>query len=234
MSRGSVRCVPQVKASRTGGALMVEHVDQNLSAASASALALPEPSDPVQPACDGVLESQVQRNLQALANPPVGERWFVVHTHPKGEARAEFHLSAQKFRAFSPHLMKTVRHARQLRTVRAPLFPRYIFVSLDLERDRWLSIRSTFGVSSLFMMEGRPVPVPVGVVETLLAATDGLVTRLDDGLAVGQGVRILSGPFSEMVGQLVRFDDGGRVRVLLDLMGGAPVSLPRTALTRLG
>ena len=55
-----------------------------------------------------------------------------------------------------------------LRTVRAPLFPRYLFVILDLERDRWLSVRSTVGVSRLFTQDGRPVPVPVGIVESLI------------------------------------------------------------------
>ena len=76
---------------------------------------------------------------------------------------------------------KTIRHARQLRTVQAPLFPRYLFVILDLERDRWLSVRSTVGVSRLFTtQDGRPIPVPGGIVESLIERSDGNVTRLDD------------------------------------------------------
>ena len=78
------------------------------------------------------------------------ERWFLAHTLPKSERKAELHLGAQGFRTYLPQIQKTVRHARQLRTVRAPLFPRYLFVILDLERDRWLSVRSTVGVSRLF------------------------------------------------------------------------------------
>ena len=78
-------------------------------------------------------------------------------------------LAAQGFRTHFPTIQKTIRHARQLRTVRAPLFPRYIFLILDLGRDRWLSVRSTVGVSSLYTCEDRPVPVPEGIVETLIA-----------------------------------------------------------------
>ena len=78
------------------------------------------------------------------------ERWFLAHTLPKSERKAELHLGAQGFRTYLPQFQKTIRHARQLRTVRAPLFPRYLFVILDLERDRWLSVRSTVGVSRLF------------------------------------------------------------------------------------
>src|SRR5262245_48891817 len=89
------------------------------------------------------------------------ERGFLVYALPKSERRAEIHLNAQGFRPYLPQIQKTVRHARQLRTVHAPLFPRYLFVILDLERDRWLSVRSTIGVSRLFSpQDGLPVPVP--------------------------------------------------------------------------
>jgi transcriptional antiterminator RfaH len=141
-------------------------------------------------------------------------------------------LAAQGFRAHLPQIQKTIRHARQLRTVRAPLFPRYMFLILDLGRDRWLSVRSTIGVSSLFTCEDRPVPVPEGVVEALIERTDEAnLTLFNSGLVPGQSVRILSGPFVDFVGTLERLDDAGRVQVLLDMMGSAVrVALHRCAL----
>jgi len=160
------------------------------------------------------------------------ERWFLVHTQPKSERRADWHLGAQGFRTYLPQFRKTIRHARQLRTVEAPLFPRYLFVILDLERDRWLSVRSTIGVSRLFTtQDGRPVPVPVGIVEALIEQSHGSLTRLDAGLVKGQRVRILSGPFADLLGTLERLDEAGRVRVLLEMMGTVvPVRLHRSAL----
>src|SRR6266540_5096339 len=126
---------------------------------------------------------QVAVGSPALAG---NERWFLAHTQPKSEQRAELHLGAQGFRTYLPQIQKTVRHARQLRTVQAPLFPRYLFVILDLGRDRWLSVRSTLGVSRLFThQDGRPIPVPVGVVESLMEQSDGKLTRLDTGLVKG-------------------------------------------------
>jgi transcription elongation factor/antiterminator RfaH len=160
------------------------------------------------------------------------ERWFLVHTHPRCERRAQLHLRAQGFRTHFPTIQKTIRHARQLRTVRAPLFPRYIFLILDLGRDRWLSVQSTVGVSSVFTCDDRPVPVPQGIVETLIRNTDEAnLTLFAGGLATGQSVRILSGPFANFVGTLERLDDAGRVRVLLEMMGTAvPVALGRAAI----
>jgi transcriptional antiterminator RfaH len=160
------------------------------------------------------------------------ERWFLVHTLPHNERRARLHLGAQGFRTHFPTIQKTIRHARQLRTVRAPLFPRYIFLILDLGRDRWLSVQGTIGVSSLYTCMNRPVPVPEGVVEALIENTDEAnMTLFSCGLTTGQSVRILSGPFVDLVGTLERLDAAGRVRVLLDMMGTAvPVALRRTAI----
>ena len=161
-----------------------------------------------------------------------GERWFLAHTLPKSEWKAELHLGAQGFRSYLPQIRKTIRHARQLKTVEAPLFPRYLFIILNLDRDRWLSVGSTVGVSRLLTTrDGRPIPVPAGIVESLIERSETNLTRLDAGLVKGQQVRILSGPFADFVGTLERLDEAGRVKVLLEMMGTAvPVTLHRSAL----
>ena len=175
-----------------------------------------------------MLPSRTQSGLALEGN----ERWYLVHTLPHNERRAQLHLGAQGFRTHFPTIEKTIRHARQLRTVRAPLFPRYIFLILDLGRDRWLSVWGTVGVSSLYTCNDRPVPVPDGIVETLIANSDEANLALfASGLTSGQSVRILSGPFANFVGKLERLDAAGRVRVLLEMMGTAvPVAIRRGAI----
>jgi transcriptional antiterminator RfaH len=112
------------------------------------------------------------------------------------------------------------------------MFPRYVFVMLDLERDRWLSIRGTVGVSRLYSdSTGRPVPVPRGIVESLIEQTQDNITRLDTNLVKGQFVQILTGPLAGFTGSLARLDEAGRVQVLLNMMGSAvPITLHRSAL----
>jgi transcriptional antiterminator RfaH len=175
-----------------------------------------------------MLHSGAQSGLALDGN----ERWYLVHTLPHGERRAQLHLGAQGLRTHFPTIEKTIRHARQLRTVRAPLFPRYIFLILDLGRDRWLSVGGTFGVSSLYSCNDRPVAVPGGIVEALIANSDEANLALfASGLTTGQSVRILSGPFANFVGTLERLDAAGRVRVLLEMMGTAvPVAVRRGAI----
>ena len=157
------------------------------------------------------------------------ERWFLVHTLRNGENRAQLNLGAQGFRTFLPRMVKTVRHARRLRTVHAPFFPSYLFVALNLERDRWLSIRSTVGVSGLFTSDNRPVAVPYGVVEALIERTaDGALSMAQNDFHAGQSVNVVSGPLAGLVGTLDRLDGNGRVRVLLRIMSGiVPVMIER-------
>ncbi len=155
-----------------------------------------------------------------------GQRWYLAQTLPNKEASAQMRLDAQGFRNFLPRRMKTVRHARQLRRVNAPLFPRYLFVALDLDRDQWRSVNGTFGVSNLFMAEDRPLAVPIGVVETLLLSCDN--PALESDLHPGQHVRLIQGPFTEALGVLDRLDARGRIEVLLNIMGGEiRIKLPR-------
>ncbi|WP_036282442.1 transcription termination/antitermination protein NusG [Methylocystis sp. ATCC 49242] len=161
-----------------------------------------------------------------------GERWYVAQTLARREAGAGAQLVAQGFAVFTPQVIKTVRHARKLRTVRAPAFPGYLFVILDLNRDRWRSVNGTFGVARMIMGEDVPMPVPAGVVETLLGYVDEAgVCRFDRDLVEGQAVRVTVGPFAQAIGELVRLDANGRVRVLLEIMGGKiPATLERSSL----
>jgi transcription elongation factor/antiterminator RfaH len=153
-------------------------------------------------------------------SPPQRERWYAVHTLPFAEERAEAQLHRQGFRTFQPKRHKTVRHARKLRTVEAPYFPRYLFIILDLDRDQWRSVNGTFGVSRLVMRGDEPHPVPRGVVEALVESADERgVLRLGHNLKLGGRVRLLAGPFAEQLAVLDHLDDAGRVQVLLHILG---------------
>jgi transcription antitermination factor NusG len=158
------------------------------------------------------------------------ERWYVARTLAQRELHAARQLTNQGFRVFVPRYWKNRRHARRVETISAPLFPRYIFVILDRTRDRWRSVNGTLGVERLLMQAGEPQPVPQGVVEGLITAADaeGNV-HFDFHLKEGQTIRVTAGPLADLVGQLEGLDDNGRVRVLLEIMGGkVRVALPQT------
>ena len=149
-------------------------------------------------------------------------RWYVVHTHPHGEGKADFHLRRQGFLTYAPHYLRQRRHARRTEIVARPLFPGYLFVALDLARDRWRSIHSTFGVNHLVLAGDDPVPVPDGVVDQIRVreGADGyVVLGLPAGLKPGSKVRLIDGIFADVRGVLERIADDRRVAILLQLLG---------------
>jgi transcription elongation factor/antiterminator RfaH len=148
-------------------------------------------------------------------------QWYAVQALARREKIAQLNIENQNYRTFLPFFWKTVRHARQLRTVQQALFPGYLFVALDTDRDRWRSINGTPGVARLISNGDLPACVPRHIIEELLRNTDekGSV-RLNQQFVVGQKVRIVKGPMTDLVGDLLSLDDAGRVRVLLEIMSG--------------
>ena len=60
-------------------------------------------------------------------------RWYVAQTHAQAEAKALLNLARQGFQSYLPQYVKRRRHARRVEWVKAPLFPRYLFVRFDLD-----------------------------------------------------------------------------------------------------
>jgi transcriptional antiterminator RfaH len=150
------------------------------------------------------------------------QRWFVAHTHPRGEERAITNLERQGFATYLPRYLKRRRHARKVEMVPAPLFPRYVFVAIDIERQRWLAIRSTIGVSRLVGDGELPMAVPEGIVEGLMSRQDAegfLRLSAPRGLKPGDRVRVLGGAFEDTLGLFEHMTDEQRITILLDLMG---------------
>jgi transcriptional antiterminator RfaH len=162
--------------------------------------------------------------------------WYVVHTQPRAEARALWHLQNQGFQCFLPRVRRLSRHARKVELALAPLFPRYLFVCFELDATRWRAINGTRGVVSLLARDRRPLPVPTGVVEDLLVQCDEQGVAPLAALSVftkGLKVRIKNGPFIGQTGEVAETFAQGRdwVQVLLNLLGvQASLQLPSYAI----
>jgi transcriptional antiterminator RfaH len=152
-----------------------------------------------------------------------GKRWYVVHTKAGLERMAEGQLARQGFNAYLP-LREKKRRATKGATavIKAPLFPRYLFVELDLSADRWRSVNGTFGVSYMVGGGERPSAAPVGVVEAIRDREDsnGVVPVEEPSpYTPGQAVTITQGALATQTGFFKCDNDNDRVTVLLDLLG---------------
>ena len=152
----------------------------------------------------------------------IGARWYVVQTQVNGEAKAARNLLRQGYEIYLPRYLKRRRHARKVDFSAKPLFPRYVFVAIDIASQRWRSIQSTFGVSRLVTNGDDPAAVPNGVVHALKAREDdkGFV-QLDrkPTFAPGDKVRVLAGAFMDNAGLFDGLADHDRISILLDMLG---------------
>jgi len=139
----------------------------------------------------------------------------------RAEERARINLERQGFEAYLPRYLRERRHARRNDIVRAPLFPGYIFVHLDLENAPWRSINGTLGISHLICSGERPAAVPAGVVESIAARENenGVVPLQRRPFQKGEALRIVSGALADCFGVFERMADADRVILLLDLLG---------------
>ena len=152
----------------------------------------------------------------------LGSRWYVAQTHPHGEAKASLHLRRQSFAVYLPRYLKQRRHARRIEKIAAPLFPGYLFVSIDLATQRWLSIDSTFGVTRLVRHDDRPAAVPQHVIDVLKHREDaGGFVQLDrrPRFSPGDKIRVVGGAFCDSVGLYEGLSSRERVAILLELLG---------------
>jgi transcriptional antiterminator RfaH len=155
-------------------------------------------------------------------NQAIDARWYVVQTQVNGEFKAAQNLLRQGFGVYLPRYQKRRRHARRIDVTAKPLFPRYLFVAIDMATQRWRSIQSTFGVTRLVSNGDDPARVPDGVVAALKAREDekGFI-RLEGkpAFAPGDKVRVLAGAFMDSAGLFNGMVDRDRVSILLDMLG---------------
>jgi transcriptional antiterminator RfaH len=151
-----------------------------------------------------------------------GPRWYVAQTQVNCEAKASHNLIRQGFEIYLPRYLKRRRHARKVDVVAAPLFPRYVFVNIDVMSQRWRSIQSTFGVSHLVMNGDEPASLPDGVLHAMRSREDDkgfIKLERKPAFAPGDKVRILAGAFMDSLGLFEGAGERERVSVLLDLLG---------------
>lgn len=155
-----------------------------------------------------------------LAAADHGSLWYAVQTRVGREHIALLHLGRQGFESFCPMQLRPRSGGARPNSGMSPFFPGYVFVRLDLDRQRWRSINGTIGVVRLvsFGSGNRPAPLPCGFVERLQQLSGGGALRFDDGLDVGDSVRIACGPFADLCGVLESASGGERVTVLLQLL----------------
>ena len=166
------------------------------------------------------------------------KHWYAVQTKPRREGEAATNLRRQAFETYLPRIRLSKRRKGKWIDIIEPLFPRYLFIHVDLKTTNTAPIRSTFGVTQLVRFGDHLQPVPDEVIDYLKSKEDpdaGCHLQKEKTLKAGDMVEILEGPFQGLVGIYQQASGEARAIVLLNCLGGQnPVTLSRTAIAAYG
>ena len=163
----------------------------------------------------------------------LGTSWFVCQSKPREEVRARYFLADKGFEVYLPMM-----EAQRIVGCRAswchkPLFPSYLFVRFD-EVDNLATVRWTKGIHKILPASTHPVAVDEEMISSIrsLAHRDGIIRKRP--LRKNDRVRILQGPFKELIGIFEEWaSDSGRVRILLEFVNyQARIELHHTLLDK--
>lgn len=145
-------------------------------------------------------------------------RWYVVHTHPRQEDRAEKNFRLWNLETFFPRIVdrRYNRFTGDVARIVKPLFPRYIFLRLNIEK-LYHKVRFTRGVHSVVSFNNRPCFLDDQIIALIKSGIgrDGFV-RIGEEFKVGDEVVIKDGLLKDFTGIFERRMNGSdRVMILL-------------------
>jgi transcriptional antiterminator RfaH len=156
-----------------------------------------------------------------MNNPAIEDvtRWYVIHTHPKQEDRADSNLRVLGVPIFNPKI-KGRRYNQFVISptfVTKPLFPRYIFAQFGIN-DLYHKVRFTRGVYNVVSFGGGPAPINKEIIALIRSniKDDGFV-RMYEEISPGDKIIVKDGPLKNFAGIFERaMKDTDRVRILLE------------------
>ena len=150
------------------------------------------------------------------------KRWYLIHTKPRKERVAEQNLQRQGWEVYLPLFRQSRRQRGRWVDVIEPLFPRYLFVQLQLGFEDISPIRYTTGVHNLVRFTKDPAVVSNQIVETLRCTADsttGLHHIQGPLFKSGDLVVIDKGPLAGLQAIFLAETGRDRVSILLEMLG---------------
>jgi len=156
------------------------------------------------------------------ASSPDVRRWYACHTRARHEKQVESALRQRGFESYLPTYVRLRQWKDRKKQVDWPLFPGYVlscFAVRDLSR-----VLSTPGVATVVRTNGRPAPIPTEEVENVrrfarALSQSGVEPVQVPFVAVGEAVRVRSGPFAGVLGVVLERRNRRRVLVGVEAIG---------------
>jgi transcriptional antiterminator NusG len=165
-----------------------------------------------------------------------GRRWYVVHCYSGYENKVR-HAIEQRietmgmqdriFDVVVPTEEQIEIKEGKRRNVERRVFPGYILVEMVMDEDSWYVVRNTPGVTGFVGMGNRPTPLRDEEIAQIMKRMEAEAPVVKVTFKSGQKVRIIDGPFNDIVGIVSEIDmERSKVRVMVSFFGReTPVEL---------
>ncbi|MBY6104677.1 transcription/translation regulatory transformer protein RfaH [Marinobacter nauticus] len=142
--------------------------------------------------------------------------WYALQHKPAQGDRAVKHLQNQDIACFYPKIeVERIKAGKRTKKLE-PLFPGYVFVSLEQSDPKWAKLRSTRGVLRIVSFANRPAPIDDEVIAHIKSSMDKVAEQ--GGIKPGQHIELAEGPFKGLDAVFLSYDGEERAIVLIHFM----------------
>jgi transcription antitermination factor NusG len=168
----------------------------------------------------------------AVLNDNVVKHWLALYTKPRHEFKAALQLENVSVEYYLPTLTVMKKWSDRKKKITEPLFRGYIFIHVD-EKDRIIAVSQPAIVKTIFF-DGKPSVIPdwqIESIKTMLAESPEVFVT--DKIEVGTKVKIIDGPFKDVIGVVTGEQEDKWLAVSVELLRcSVMVRLPKESVLK--
>jgi transcription antitermination factor NusG len=149
------------------------------------------------------------------------QQWYAVYTKPRSEKKLADRLIEQGIEAYLPMRRTLKQWSDRKKMVSEPLISSYVFVHI-FQKD-YFNVLNTPGAVRYIWFCGKPAIIPSNQIESLklIMSQDIEVDLISSPLPQGTRVKVVSGIFKELTGELLNYAGKHKVMIRLEQLDKA-------------
>ncbi len=147
--------------------------------------------------------------------------WYVLYTMPQHEKKVAAYLEQKGITYYLPLVSRKRKWSDRIKLVEFPLFPGYIFVRMDWNRDHLNALQHP-GALAFVRQRDRPAVMTeaeIANLRLLVASALDAEAASDENFPPGQEIEVRFGPLKGVRGVVQRAGRRGRVFVRVPFIG---------------
>ena len=155
-------------------------------------------------------------NIQAHHPLPIVKQWYAIYVRSRHEKCVQTDLRNKGIESSLPFMKVTHQWSDRRKKVEVPLFRGYVFVRLDINKDK-LNVLQTDGVVKFIGIRGKPSRIPdeqMRWIHMMVKGSD-IIYNVKE-IPLGKKVRVMAGPFKGVEGVVISVGNQSRLVIVIE------------------